>query len=165
MLVTLRVWFTSFQGVIDDQDTSVKRYGYFFYFISCFQLVFLSPYSLRHIIHKVILESIINIIISFCGQFCVMKVMLFCSDAVLLADKFYLRSNQQTNKYIQSLLMHFNIGECLKGLYHLKSLWNMGTFLFIPPPLDYRQSALFTKQGKPLRTIHTAYQLKKETML
>ena len=31
MLVTLRVWFTSFQGVIDDQDTSVKRYGYLFY--------------------------------------------------------------------------------------------------------------------------------------
>ena len=73
--------------------------GMVIYFISCFQLVFLSLYSLRHIIDKIILEKY-YIVISFCGQFCVTKVMLFCSDAVLIADKLYLRSNQQTNKYI-----------------------------------------------------------------
>ena len=71
--------------------------GMVIYFISCFQLVFLSLYSLRHIIDKIILEKYY---ISFCGQFCVTKVILFCSDAVLIADKLYLRSNQQTNKYI-----------------------------------------------------------------
>ena len=150
MLVTLRVWFTSFQGVIDDQDTSVKRYGYFFYFISCFQLVFLSPYSLRHIIHTIILEKY-YIVISFCGQFCATKVMLFCSDAVVIADKLYLKSNQQTNKYIKSLLMHFSIRTCLRGsiVFHCYRLQAISTVYKAMKTLKYNtwsENVMINKQ-------------------
>ena len=122
--------------------------GTVIYFISCFQLVFLSPYSLRHIIHIIILEKY-YIVLSFCGQFCVTKVMLFCSDAVLIADKLYLRSNQQTNKYIKSLLMHFSIGTCLRGsiVFHCYRLQAISTVYKAMKTLKYNTWSVLIEEG------------------
>lgn len=122
--------------------------GTLIYFISCFQLVFLSPYSLRHIIHIIILEKY-YIKLSFCGQFCVTKVMLFCSDAVLIADKLYLRSNQQTNKYIKSLLMHFSIRTCLRGsiVFHCYRLQAISTVYKAMKTLKYNTWSVPIEEG------------------
>ena len=78
-----------------------------------------------------------------------MKVMLFCSDAVLIADKLYLRSNQQTNKYIKSLLMHFSIRTCLRGsiVFHCYRLQAISTVYKAMKTLKYNTWSVLIEEG------------------